>query len=194
MFSCCSPSGQSTKFKFRFHSFVHASSSRELLSVRVRWDSDPRHFNPVKYADWLRARRSTWLSYEPTKSLRTKAVFKLNEIQFPILFNRCFHPLSLLSDRLRAVHESTAVDKNVLIVARILSFCQKSGGPMTSFGYSFAYSLYFKEVEHLLYDREITIVFRLLCYIHNLISFILGYPLGSTWVPLAAVSVSGPNV
>ena len=45
--------------------------------MRVRWDSDPRHFNPVIYADWLRARRSTWLSYEPTKSLRTKAVFKL---------------------------------------------------------------------------------------------------------------------
>jgi hypothetical protein len=46
--------------------------------MRVRWDSDPRHFNPAKCADWLRARRSTWLSYEPTKSLQTKAVFKLN--------------------------------------------------------------------------------------------------------------------
>ena len=33
--------------------------------VRVRWDSDPRHFNPI--IDWLRARRSAWLSYEPTK-------------------------------------------------------------------------------------------------------------------------------
>ena len=31
--------------------------------IRVRWDSDPRHFNPI--IDWLRARRSTWLSYEP---------------------------------------------------------------------------------------------------------------------------------
>ena len=36
---------------------------------RVRWDSDPRHFNPVKYTDWLRAKRSTWLSYEPAKSI-----------------------------------------------------------------------------------------------------------------------------
>jgi hypothetical protein len=49
--------------------------------TRVRWDSDPRHFNPVKYADWLRARRSTWLSYEPTEKLRTKAVFKLNVLK-----------------------------------------------------------------------------------------------------------------
>ena len=48
---------------------------------RVRWDSDPRHFNPAKYADWLRARRSTWLSYEPTKSLQTRAVFKLNVLK-----------------------------------------------------------------------------------------------------------------
>ena len=44
-----------------------SSPIRELLEVRVRWDSDPRHFNPIK--DWLRARRSTWLSYEPTKVL-----------------------------------------------------------------------------------------------------------------------------
>ena len=29
-------------------------------------------------ADWLRARRSTWLSYEPTKNLQTKVLFKLN--------------------------------------------------------------------------------------------------------------------
>ena len=49
--------------------------------MRVRWDSDPRHFNPVKYADWLRARRSTWLSYEPTEKLRAKAVFKLNVLK-----------------------------------------------------------------------------------------------------------------
>ena len=33
---------------------------------RVRWDSDPRHYNPI-YTDWLRARRSTWLSYEPIR-------------------------------------------------------------------------------------------------------------------------------
>jgi hypothetical protein len=50
-------------------------------SLRVRWDSDPRHFNPLKYADWLRARRSTWLSYEPTENLRAKAVFKLNVLK-----------------------------------------------------------------------------------------------------------------
>ena len=35
------------------------------LFKRVRWDSDPRHFNPF-LIDWLRARRSTWLSYEPS--------------------------------------------------------------------------------------------------------------------------------
>jgi hypothetical protein len=58
--------------------FFERIHQKEPISVRVRWDSDPRHFNPAKYTDWLRARRSTWLSYEPTKNLQTKAVFKLN--------------------------------------------------------------------------------------------------------------------
>lgn len=41
-----------------------AGGNKGTLLKRVRWDSDPRLSNPRKF-DWLRARRSTWLSYEP---------------------------------------------------------------------------------------------------------------------------------
>jgi hypothetical protein len=53
--------------KISLHKWIYTTIIIMLLNMvniyRVRWDSDPRHFNPS--IDWLRARRSTWLSYEP---------------------------------------------------------------------------------------------------------------------------------
>jgi hypothetical protein len=43
--------------------------------TRVRWDLDPRHYNP-DFIDWLRARRSAWLSYEPTEIHHKLTIFK----------------------------------------------------------------------------------------------------------------------
>jgi hypothetical protein len=63
--------------------------------TRVRWDSDPRHFNPC-YIDWLRARRSTWLSYEPARmsigyrylneTRRCKPIYSRNSLSIRVLY------------------------------------------------------------------------------------------------------------